>query len=255
MEKRKLMDIGISIGEYGEFTEKIIELAGKKKGGYVCVANSHMIIEAHDDPEFARVVNNADIVTPDGMPLVILLRILYGKKQPRVAGMDILPDLILLAARMKLSVFFYGSTDKSLRKIIARASSEYPELIISGTIAPPFGNIPSEIIKEHFIEIREKDPDIIFVVLGCPKQEKLMAEMSGQVNGIMIGIGGAVPVFTREVKRAPAWMQKISLEWLFRLIQEPGRLWKRYFYTNSKFVFLAIKEVFSNKISKNRDSV
>ena len=255
MEKRKLMDIDISIGEYGEFTEKIIELAGNKKGGYVCVANVHMIIEAYNDPEFARVINNADIVTPDGMPLAIMLKLLSGKKQDRVAGMDILPDLILLAARMKLSVFFYGSTDKSLRKVISRVNSEHPELIISGIIAPPFGDISPEITADHFAEIKRKDPDIIFVVLGCPKQEKLMAEMSGQINGIMIGIGGAVPVFTREMKRAPAWMQKLSLEWLFRLIQEPGRLWKRYFYTNSKFILLALKEVVHHKILKKKDSV
>ncbi len=255
MEKKKLLNIGVSTGKYGEFTKKIIELARVKKGGYVCVANVHMLIEAYNDPDYSRAINNADIITPDGMPIAILLKLLYGKKQDRVAGMDLLPDLLLLMERQKLSVFFYGSTNKSLRKVISGISSEYPELTISGTIAPPFGDIPPDIIEGHFAEIRKTDPDIIFIVLGCPKQEKLMAKMSDKVNGIMIGIGGAVPVFTGEIKRAPVWMQKYSLEWLFRLIQEPRRLWRRYLYTNIKFILLAFIEVIKRKILKRTDSL
>ena len=250
MEKKNLLGVGISMGVYDDFTGNIIELAREKKGGYICVANVHMIIEAYDDPEFAGVINNADIVTPDGKPISVMLKFLIGKKQERVAGMDLFPDLIRIAEKLNLSVFFYGSTDHSMSKVVSRINRDYPGLNIGGTISPPFGDISPELFSDHLAEIRKKDPDIVFVVLGCPKQEKIMAKMSGGINSIMVGIGGAVPVFTGEMRRAPRWMQNLSLEWLFRLIQEPGRLWKRYFYTNSKFVFLALREVFRIKILK-----
>lgn len=250
MEKKKLLGVGISTGSYDDFTGNIIKLAREKKGGYVCIANVHTIIEAYDDPGFARVINNADIITPDGKPISVMLKFLYGKSQVRVAGMDLLPDLIRIAEKSKLSVFFYGSTDDSLKKVISRVNKDYPELNIAGTISPPFCDIYPELLADHLSEISEKDPDIIFVVLGCPKQEKIMAKMAEESNSIMIGVGGAVPVFAGQMSRAPEWMQDLSLEWMFRLIQEPGRLWRRYLYTNSKFIFLVLKEVFRIKILK-----
>jgi len=255
MEKKRLLGTGISIGEYDKFTSDIIEFARKREGKYVCVANVHMIIEAYNDPEFSSIINNALIVTPDGQPLSLLLKILYGVKQPRVAGMDLLPDLLKLVEEEKIPVFFYGSASATLDKVKAKLKSQYPEVVLAGVISPPFGDISPALLKSHIDLINRSETGIIFVVLGCPKQEKLMAEMSGRVNGVMIGVGGAVPVFAGELSRAPEWMQKYSLEWLFRLVKEPGRLWKRYLFTNTKFIFLALREVFLRKILKKQDSV
>ncbi len=250
MLKKELIGIGISTGYYKKIIRSIVDLSHAKKGGYVCVANVHMIIEAYNDKEFARIVNSADIVTPDGKPLCILLRILYGKFQERVAGMDLLPDLLDEAESEGLSVFFYGGTKKSLIKIEKIITKKNPLLRIAGMYSPPFGDISLQDVDSHIKIISEKDPDIIFFAFGCPKQEKRMSEMKGRLNGIMIGIGGAIPVLAEEKRRAPLWMQKLSLEWMFRLIQEPGRLWKRYLYTNSKFIFLSLLEIFRKKVLK-----
>jgi len=255
MEKKRLLGTGISIGEYDKFTSDIIELARKSEGKYICVANVHMVIEAYNDQEFSSIINNAEIVTPDGMPLTLMVKILYGIRQPRIAGMDILPTLLEISESEKIPVFFFGSTSSILDKVKAKLKSQYPGLILSGVISPPFGEISSTLLESHIDEINRSKAGIIFVVLGCPKQEKLMAEMSDRVKGVMIGVGGAVSVFAGELKRAPEWMQKCSLEWFFRFLKEPGRLWKRYLYTNTKFIFLAIREVFFRKILKKQDSV
>jgi len=240
MKKKEVISVGVSTGAYRDFITGIVHASRLNRGGYVCVANVHMIIEAYNNSDYSHVVNNAAIVTPDGKPLTLLLRLLYNIKQPRVAGMDLLPDLLQTSEKESIPVFFYGSTDAVLEKVRNKIKSQYPDLIISGMISPPFGPISPELLEKHIHEINRKGPGIVFVVLGCPKQEKMMAKMSPRVKGVMIGVGAAVPVFAGEMGRAPAWMQKCYLEWLFRLFQEPGRLWKRYLYTNTKFIFLAI---------------
>ncbi len=255
MEKKKLLGTGISIGVYDVFTSDIIDLARRSEGDYICLANVHMVIEAYNDPEFSSIVNNAIMVAPDGRPLSLLLKILYNVKQPRVAGMDLLPDILKLAGEEKVPVFFYGSTSSTLDKVKAKLRSHYPEVILAGVISPVFGDISPTLLKSHIDVINGSKAGIIFVVFGCPKQEKLMAEMSGRVKGVMIGIGGAVPIFAGELKRAPEWMQKYSLEWFFRLLKEPGRLWKRYLFTNTKFILLVLRELFLRKILKKQDPV
>jgi len=255
MKKKKIIDIGVSVGKYDDFTEYITKISKKKKGGYVCIANVHMLVEAYDDQAFAAVVNNADMVTPDGMPLPVMMRFLYGIKQQRVAGMDLFPDLLRISEKEKLSVFFYGGTDDLRRKVIKKIEIEYPNLNVKGSIVPPFGKISDRLSEEYIAEINKADPNMIFIVLGCPKQEKFMGKISDRINGVMIGIGGAVPVFAGDINRAPKWMQRLSLEWMFRLFQEPERLWKRYLYTNSKFIFLSIREFYRRRILKKIDSV
>lgn len=239
--KRALISININTGSYNEFLATLVNLADEAKGAsYVCVANVHMLVEAYRNPVFAAIVNNADIVTPDGVPLCFALKLLHGKPQERVAGMDLLPDLLKKAAENSIPVYFYGGTEEMLLKTRAHLNIHFPEVILAGMYSPPFVKNGPDAIAEDAERINKSGAKFIFVALGCPKQEKWMAAMKNRVNGSMIGIGGALPVMIGMRKRTPKWMQHYALEWLFRLYQEPRRLFKRYMVTNSIFIKLLI---------------
>lgn len=248
MKKYNLLSLNLSKGTYSGFLESIVHLAESRNSSYICVANVHMLIEAHKDKRFGQVVNNADLVTPDGMPLAKGLEIMYGEKQDRVAGMDILPDLLKISEREKLKVFFYGGTQKMLDETERFCGNEYSKLKIVGLISPPFRELTDKEELKYINEINSSGANFLFVALGCPKQEKWMASMKGRINTCMIGIGGALPVMIGMQKRAPKWMQNASLEWMYRFGQEPKRLFKRYIYTNSLFLYLFSKEYLKHKL-------
>jgi N-acetylglucosaminyldiphosphoundecaprenol N-acetyl-beta-D-mannosaminyltransferase len=207
-----------------------------------------MFIEARKDQDFLQIIKDSEIVTPDGRPLTWALRILKGIKQDRVAGMDLLPDLLELMSEQHISAYFYGGHPELLNKAKIYLKDFYPDLNVAGFFSPPFCN--STPIEEHKIieDINNALPSVVFVILGCPKQEKWMASMKGKINTVMIGIGGALPVMLGIQKRAPKWMQNYGLEWLFRLSQEPKRLFKRYWRTNNLFLWIFLKEYCKNKI-------
>jgi N-acetylglucosaminyldiphosphoundecaprenol N-acetyl-beta-D-mannosaminyltransferase len=249
MKKKKIIKTLISTGKYNEFIHEILELSKTKASSYVCVSNVHMTIEAYQSKVFCNIVNNANIATPDGMPLAKAMKLLYGIQQDRVAGMDLMPDLMKISEDRDLSIFLYGSTDDILTKIISNAKKEFPNLKLHA-YAPPFRTL-TDIEKEEIVEmINQKSPDFIFVALGCPKQEKWMAEHKDKINSCMIGLGGALEVYAGIKDRAPQWMQSYSLEWLYRFIQDPKRLWKRYFITNTLFIFLLLIQIIKVRIFK-----
>src|SRR5690606_16523336 len=238
---RWVISLNISLGTYRRFVLDIIQKAVMGRSSYICVANVHMCIEAYDDPEFARVVNGADLITPDGMPLAKAIKILYGEHQDRVAGMELLPDLLKEAESRGLSCFVYGRKPSMLQKSEEYISATYPGLRC-GYHSPPFRTLTAQEEQADCDRINAFGAHLVFVALGCPKQEKWMAKMKGSVQACMIGIGGALPVMVGMQNRAPEWMQKASLEWLYRLMQEPKRLFKRYAYTNTKFLYLLSKQ-------------
>jgi N-acetylglucosaminyldiphosphoundecaprenol N-acetyl-beta-D-mannosaminyltransferase len=253
LNKQFLISMPISTGTYKEFISSIIRLAKSRTSSYVCVANVHMVVEAKKSETFANYVSNADIITPDGMPIAKAMKSLYGIDQDRVAGMDLLPDLLSVAQDNKLSVFFYGGSQLMLDKTAEYLDENFPDLIIAGTYSPPFRKLTAKEETDVINIINKSDPAIIFVILGCPKQEGWMFNMKNKIPGVMIGVGGALPVLIGMQKRAPFWMQKNSLEWLFRLFQEPKRLFKRYFNTNSIFIGLYAKALLS-KFLKNSNT-
>jgi N-acetylglucosaminyldiphosphoundecaprenol N-acetyl-beta-D-mannosaminyltransferase len=238
MNRLKILSISVDTGEYASFVNRIIALGRERIPSYVCIANVHMAIEAHDDPAFAEIVDSADLVTPDGMPLVAALRILYGIRQDRVPGMDLVGDILEAAEKESLSVFFYGSEDRVLDRIGERIRKEYPNLAIAGMHSPPFRELTNVEREDEVDRINRSGANILLVALGCPKQERWMAENRGRIRAAMVGLGAAFPVFAGTQKKAPEWMRRTSLEWLYRLTREPGRLWKRYLYTNTKFIYL-----------------
>lgn len=248
MKSKRLICLDLTIYSYFNFLDQIFLLGSNNISSYVCVANVHMLIEAFFDKNFCEIVNNANLVSSDGVPLAKGINILYGINQERIAGMDILPDLLKLAEKGNVSVFFYGGTDLMLKKTHDFCSMKYPYLKIGGFISPPFRPLTNIEEEEYIRKINESGAGFVFVALGCPKQEKWMASMKGRINACMIGIGGALPVMVGIQKRAPEWMQKYGLEWVYRLYQEPKRLFGRYFKTNTIFIYLFIKEYFKLKI-------
>jgi len=241
MQKRKLLNTRLSVGTYTNFIDEIVFLSQQKKSSYVCVSNVHMVIEAYLDKNFSRIVNSADIATPDGMPLAKSMGLIYGQRQDRVAGMDLMPSIINAAEAKSLSIYFYGSTENILQLIIDKIRIEHPNLKIAGYYSPPFRAQTQEEKDEIVKNINNSNPDFVLVALGCPKQEKWMAENKNKINSCMLGVGGAFSVYAGIQKRAPSWMQRVSLEWLYRFVQEPQRLGKRYLVTNSLFSFLMLK--------------
>lgn len=240
--KKKLISINITIKPYKEFIDDLLFLAKNRTSSYICVANVHMLVEAYNNKDFATVVNNADMVTPDGMPLAKALYHLYLIKQDRVAGMDLLPDLLGVAEEKNIKVLFYGGTQLMLDKANKFCENKYPNLNVVGLISPPFRDLSIEEEEDYIQLINQSGAGFVFVALGCPRQEKWMAGKKNKIEACMIGIGGALPVMVGLQKRAPKWMQKTSTEWLFRLLQEPERLFRRYAYTNSLFLYLVLKE-------------
>lgn len=242
-EKRKLLTSLISAGSFDDFVKHIFWLTEHRESSYVCFANVHMLMEAYNDREFNEVLNNADVATPDGNPVTKLSKLFYGKQQERVAGMDLLPRLLEEAAARGKSVYFYGSTNEVLEAVVSKAEEGLPDLRIAGYYSPPFRQLTAEEDTAITDMINQSDPDLVFVALGCPKQERWMSAHKGKVKACMLGVGQAYMTYAGLEKRLPAWARNMSLEWTYRLWQEPRRLWKRYLLTNSMFIFVTIKQL------------
>ena len=251
MQKKRIIRSLINIGEYNTFVGEILNLSQRKPSSYVCVANVHMLIEAYNDDGFNKIVNEADIATPDGMPLAKGINILYGIKQERVAGMDLMPDLMRECHRLDKKIYLYGSTEEVLNKIQKKAGDDFPGLKIE-SYSPPFRKLSAKEDEGITETINTFDPDFVFVALGCPKQERWMHEHKNRVNSCMIGLGGAFEVYAEIKNRAPQWMQHYSLEWVYRFAQDPKRLWKRYLVTNTRFILLFFVQLLQMRLFRKK---
>jgi N-acetylglucosaminyldiphosphoundecaprenol N-acetyl-beta-D-mannosaminyltransferase len=221
----------------------ITNWATKRENHYVCVANVHMLVEAHWHADFAKVLEQADLVTPDGMPLVWLLRLMGMKHQNRVAGLDLFLALCAKAEQNGTSIYFVGSQATILERIRARLMREFPKLQIAGMAPLPFRSLTEQEREELLNNIEASKAGLVFVSLGCPKQEKWMHQNCDRVSAVMLGLGGVFPIYAGLQRRAPRWVRDWGLEWLYRLMQEPGRLWKRYLVTNLVFLGLILRQL------------
>ncbi len=233
-----IVALALSRVSFAEALERVLAWARARQAARVCFANVHMTIEAEQDPAFAEQVNGSALVLADGLPLALAVRWLDRSAQERVSGMDFFPASLARAEAEGLSVFFFGGSERVLAAVRAEAERRYPRLRVAGTFSPPFRSLSAEEEAEHDALLRASGAHLIYVSLGCPKQEKWMARHQGQLDGVLLGVGGAFPVFAGLQQRAPLWMQHLALEWVYRLYQEPSRLWRRYLYTNSRFVWL-----------------
>lgn len=244
--KRELLDIPVTCLPFEEQIMLMLRWAKMRASKVVCLANVHMLIEAYKNPTFAKVLHDADLVTPDGKPLVVMLRKLGIKNQNQVAGFDVFLNLCDLAEQTGTKVYFLGSTEDILQKMKQRLNREYPILKIAGMKAPSnisvqeiLSNRNSDLIEE----INQSGAGIVFVCLGCPKQEIWMSQHQGSIKGVMIGVGAVFSMYAGINPRAPYWIQQVGLEWLYRLLQEPRRLWRRYGSTIPPFLYLAVKQL------------
>ncbi|MBN4072152.1 WecB/TagA/CpsF family glycosyltransferase [Flavobacteriales bacterium AH-315-E23] len=248
MKKAKIISLDITLGAYRQVLGEIISLGKARMPSFVCFANVHMTVEAAWNEQVKDGISAANIITADGMPVVKAIGYKYGIKQDRIAGMDAMPDLLAMAETENLSVFLFGTTKDVLELIEKKIGIEHPKLRVAGSISPPFGENLNEQSEKYIDEINHSDADIVMVALGCPKQEIWMEKHSRHIKATLLGLGGAFPVYAGLVKRAPRWMQRFSLEWLFRLGQDPRRLFKRYFLTNTIFLVLITAEILSSKL-------
>jgi N-acetylglucosaminyldiphosphoundecaprenol N-acetyl-beta-D-mannosaminyltransferase len=198
-----------------------------------------MTMEAYEDAEFRRQVNAADLVLPDGMPLAWMQRLQGHSDAVQVRGPSLMPMLMRAADEGGLAVGFLGGRPEVLARMVERAGRDFPELKISYFHSPPFRPLSAADNADITARINSTGTQILFVGLGCPKAEKWMAEQRNSVNAVMLGVGAAFDLYAGTLSEAPPWMRRAGLEWLFRLTREPGRLWRRYLYTNSKFLVQA----------------
>ena len=251
--KKRIISIDVNCGSEQDYFERITKDIQNKKRGYVCFSNVHMLIEAYDDKDFATVVNSARYAFPDGFPIAKSFGILYNKKQLRIAGMDFLPNYLQVCNREGFKVAFVGSTNEILELVREKIRRELPRVEVSALISPPFGQ---KWDNEAYIEqINKLNTDLVFVALGCPKQERWMHQNYMHTSAMLFGIGGALPTYVGTISRAPEWMCRMGLEWLYRLYKEPRRMFKRYLYTNSKFIYLLSREIFRGKKSTDAENI
>jgi N-acetylglucosaminyldiphosphoundecaprenol N-acetyl-beta-D-mannosaminyltransferase len=245
--KQNVIGFPVTAVPFNEQIELIVQWAHRRMSKVVCVANVHMLIEAHTNPKFAAVLCNADLVTPDGMPLVWLMNLLGVDHQERVAGMDILLALCDRVSTQDISVFFLGSDPSTLERMQTRLKREFPQLKVAGMEPLPFRPLNAEEDARVIEKINGSGAGIVLVSLGCPKQEIWMNLHKDKIKAVMLGLGGVFPVYAGIHKWAPCWIRKLGLEWLYRLVQEPRRLWKRYYKTIPPFIYLAFKQLLTQR--------
>ena len=236
-ESRRILGMRVDGTSYAETAAAVVDRAKAGTAGMVCVANVAMVMEAFDDRGFQRIINSADRVTPDGVPLVGALRRLGVTEATRVYGPSLMPYLCELAEADGLRVGFYGGTSDVLDRMSRALLTRFPNLEIAFAKAPPFRPLTDEEDADVIAGICAAKIQILFVGLGCPKQERWMAAHRDVLRCPMLGVGAAFDFIAGAKRQAPAWMQRAGLEWLFRLVTEPKRLWRRYLIGNPRFLY------------------
>ncbi len=232
---------------------KVYYLAASQHGAYVCVSNVHMCMEAFDSEDFQTIVNNADLVIPDGRPLSWAQKLLGYDVAEQVRGQDIMNSICEYSGIKNFKIGFYGgSSDALLRKVVDQLKNSYSDINIKFMYSPPFRSLTVEEDDELVRRVNESGINILFVGTGCPKQERWMSEHKNKFSCVMIGVGAAFDFIAGSKRHAPRWMQKMGLEWLFRLVSEPKRLWKRYLRQNPRFIYYFSKQLIKHHFGSNR---
>jgi len=237
---------------WDEALDQIVTWGQARESRYVCICNVHSVVTTTRDAGYRKIVNEADMCTPDGAPIAWAMRRFGLRSQERINGPDLMWQYLARAEELGQRVFFYGSTEQTLARLRDAIGRQFPRLQIAGMHSPPFRALSTEEDQAEVEMINRSGAQVVFVGLGCPKQEKWMAAHRGRVQAVMIGVGAAFDYHSGVVRRAPLWWQRNGLEWLYRLISDPQRLMKRYMVTNTLFVIGFSRQLIAWKLMNRR---
>ena len=237
--------IGVPIDVLGwdDAVARIAAWAGQRVSRVVCICNVHSVVTARQDPAFALALAQADLATPDGAPVAWMLRRLGHARQARINGPDLMWRCCADAAARGTSVYLYGGTVEVSARLQQRLRAAFPALRIAGVASPPFRELSADEDAAAVAAINASGAGVVWVSLGCPKQELWMHAHRGRVHAVMVGVGAAFDYHAGTTPRAPRWMQQAGLEWLHRLASEPRRLGRRYLVTNTLFIVAAARQL------------
>ncbi len=245
--KVDVLKMSVSLTSLNKAVKQVTDWAQRNESRYLCAANVHMCMEVFDKPRFADTVNGADLTVADGMPIYWAQKLMGYEDANQIRGEDLTVGVCQAAEDKGLRVGFYGSTQETLSNIKNRLHSLYPLLDVCFMYAPPFGALSEKEMNAAVAEINASKVQILFVGLGCPKQETWMAENKNKVSCVMLGVGAAFDFISLRGRQAPGFLKVTGLEWLFRLISEPRRLWKRYLKHNPRFVYYLSLQLLGKK--------
>lgn len=240
----RILGVNVAVTNMDDVVNLITNHLEELKGKFICLSNVHTTVMAYERAEYRKVQNASFIALPDGRPLSFVQRLRGYKEAEQVSGPDLMPALWKATENTEVSHYFYGSSEETIAALEKNLKKKYPNLKIAGMEAPPFRPLTPEEDEEAIRRINESGASILWVGLGAPKQEEWMYAHRDKINCLMFGVGAGFDFHAGTVKRAPEWMRNHYMEWLYRLIQDPKRLWKRYVKTNGKFMFLSIKDAF-----------
>jgi N-acetylglucosaminyldiphosphoundecaprenol N-acetyl-beta-D-mannosaminyltransferase len=251
LQSYQVLKTNIHATSYQDACDRIEGWIKTAKSCYVIAANVHVVMTGYVNSAYQQVLDDADLVTPDGMPLVWALRLLGSKHQSRVYGPDLMLAWCDRCSNLGYPIYLYGTTEQTLENLAKNLKQKFPNLVIAGLYAPPFGD--NNQIEQDLNRIQASGAKVIFIGLGCPKQEYWMAQAQGKINAVMIGVGAAFDFHSGIVAQAPRWRMKLGLEWVYRLIQEPKRLWRRYLINNPSFVILFVYQLLGQLLNRKHN--
>jgi N-acetylglucosaminyldiphosphoundecaprenol N-acetyl-beta-D-mannosaminyltransferase len=251
-KREKVITTWIDCIDWAEATNLVLGWARVRAHKFVTICNVHSVVTARSDLGLREAINCSDLATPDGMPVAWLIGRRRSAVQSRVNGPDFTLRLCEMAERESIVVSFYGSQTATLRMLRSELLLRFPSLQIGVMISPPFRALSVSEVDEYRHQLNDTRSGIVFVGLGCPKQERWMLENSSHIGGVLIGVGAAFDYIAGTVRRPPRWMQEAGLEWLGRLLAEPKRLWRRYLVTNTVYISYVIAELLGFRGPKNK---
>jgi N-acetylglucosaminyldiphosphoundecaprenol N-acetyl-beta-D-mannosaminyltransferase len=241
---RSVLGVRIDCTSYGDAVERIVRWAREGEPRAVCAASVNNIVIAQDDPAYHEVMNAVDIVTADGVPLVWCLRMLGLPSASRVYGPRLMELVCERAAVERIPIGLYGGSSPAvLTQLCDALTGRWPTLQIAYAWSPPFRPLSEEQHSRVARDIHDAGVRILFVGIGTPKQDYWIARSKDSVHAVMLAVGAAFDFLSGAKRQAPAFVQRLALEWLFLLLMEPRRLWKRYLYGNPKFVALFLRQL------------
>jgi N-acetylglucosaminyldiphosphoundecaprenol N-acetyl-beta-D-mannosaminyltransferase len=246
---RSVLGMRVDAVDYESAVGAILHWARHRRSRFICAANVHMVMEAYDRADYREMINSADLVTPDGMPLVWTLRAQGIRNASRVYGPDLMRFLLGVAERQGFVVGLYGGSPRALDRLLGMIQKCHPDLRIGYACAPPLRVLTAEEDACVVEDIGKSGVQLLFVGLGCPKQERWIADHRSTIPMPMLGVGAAFDFIAGTKRHAPTWMQRAGLEWFFRLLVEPRRLWRRYAVNNPRFLVLVLLQLFGIRTS------